>query len=79
LVLSNLATPIPVSLDGQSHTVDVPLEPVAYTMRAGASVTLQLVGSAGLYASVIPSSGVLNVSNMQLTLPTADPGSVTST
>jgi ABC-2 type transport system ATP-binding protein len=79
LVLSNLATPIPVTLDGQSHTIDIPLEPVAYTMRPGASVTLQLVGSAGLYASVIPTSGVLDVTNMQLTLPTADPTSVTPT
>ena len=80
LVLSNLVTPIPVTLDGQSHTiVDIPLEPVAYTMRPGATVTLQLVGSAGLYPTIIPSSGVLNVSNMQLTLPTADPASITST
>lgn len=72
LVLSNLATPIPVTLDGQTHTVDIPLEPVAYTMRPGASVTLQLVGSAGLYTTVIPSFGVLHVSNMTVTLPTAD-------
>lgn len=79
LVLSYLATPIPVTLDGQSHTVDIPLEPVAYTMRPGASVTLQLVGSAGLYATVAPSAGVLNVSSMQLTLPTADPAAITPT
>lgn len=79
LVLSYLATPIPVTLDGQTHTVDIPLEPVAYTMRPGASVTLQLVGSAGLYATVAPSTGVLRVSSMQLTLPTADPAAITPT
>ncbi|WP_235009606.1 CocE/NonD family hydrolase [Mycobacterium sp. 3519A] len=78
LVLSYLATPIPVTLDGATHTVDLPLEPVSYTMRPGDSVTLQLVGSAGLYATVIPSGGVLNVSNMKLTLPTADPSAVTA-
>jgi ABC-2 type transport system ATP-binding protein len=47
-------------------------------MRPGDSVTMQLVGSAGLYATVIPSGGVLNVSNMKLTLPTADPSAVTA-
>ena len=72
LVLGNNVTPIPVTLDGQAHTVTVPLEPVAQTLRPGETVTLQLVASAGIYATIIPSLGALNVSSMQLALPTAD-------
>ena len=70
LVLGNNVTPIPVTLDGQAHTVTVPLEPVAHTLRPGETVTLQLVASAGIYATIIPSLGALNVSSMQLALPT---------
>ncbi len=78
LVLSSLATPIAVTLDGDTHTLTVPLEPVAHTLRPGESVTLQLVGSAGLYERITPSLGDLKVSSMQLTLPTADPAKVSS-
>ena len=41
-------------------------------------MTLQLVASAGLYERVIPSLGVLNVSSMQLALPTADAAAILS-
>ena len=73
LVLGYIATPIPVTLDGTTRTVTVDLEPVAHTLRPGESVTLQLVASAGLYERINPALGVLNVSSMQLTLPTANP------
>ena len=76
LVLGYIATPIPVTLDGTTRTVTVDLEPVAHTLRPGESVTLQLVASAGLYERIIPALGVLNVSSMQLTLPTANPAAV---
>ena len=76
LVLGYIATPIPVTLDGTTRTVTVDLEPVAHTLRPGESVTLQLVASAGLYERIIPGLGVLNVSCMQLTLPTANPAAV---
>ena len=78
LVLGNIVTPIPVTLDGQTHTVSLSLEPVAQTLRPGQTVTLQLVASAGLYERVIPSLGVLNVSSMQLTLPTVDAAAISS-
>ena len=78
LVLGNIVTPIPVTLDGHTHTVSLSLEPVAHTLRPGQTVTLQLVASAGLYERVIPSLGVLNVSSMQLTLPTADAAAISS-
>jgi ABC-2 type transport system ATP-binding protein len=78
LVLGNIVTPVPVTLDGQTHTVSLALEPVAQTLRPGQTVTLQLVASAGLYESVVPSLGVLTVSNMQLMLPTSDAAAISS-
>ena len=41
-------------------------------------MTLQLVATAGLYEKIIPSLGVLNVSSMQLVLPTADAAAISS-
>ncbi|MET4430081.1 CocE/NonD family hydrolase [Mycolicibacterium sp. 624] len=76
LVLGYVVTPIPVTLDGQTHTVTVALEQVAHTLRPGQTVTLQLVSTAGLYATVVPPLGVLNVSSMQLTLPAVDAAAV---
>ncbi len=72
LVLGSIVTPIPVTLDGQTHTITVPLEPVVHTLRPGETVTLQLVASAGIYATILPSLGALNVSSMQLALPTTN-------
>jgi ABC-2 type transport system ATP-binding protein len=70
LVLGNHVTPIPVTLDGQTHTVKIPLEMVAHTLAPGETVTLQLVASAVEYQALW-SSGELNVSSMKLSLPTA--------
>lgn len=70
LVLGSLATPVPVNLDGDTHTVTIDLEPVAHTLRPGESVTLQLVSSAGLYERIVPSLGTLTVSGMQVSVPT---------
>lgn len=72
-VLGNLVTPIPVTLDGQTHTVSIALgtlEDVAYTAAGpGSTLTLQLVGSATPFEN-LTSFGVINVSNLSLSLPT---------
>jgi len=77
LVLGNLATPVPVTLDGRTHTVTVRLEQVAHTLRPGETVTLQLVASAVPYLT-LGSLGVLNVSDMRIALPTAAAAARTS-
>jgi ABC-2 type transport system ATP-binding protein len=69
LVVGDLVTPVPVTLDAQVHTVTVPLEEVAQTMSPGDTLTLQLVGSATSYED-FTSVGVINVSTIQLALPT---------
>jgi ABC-2 type transport system ATP-binding protein len=76
LVLGNLVTPVPVTLDGQTHTVSVQMEMVAQTLSPGETVTLQLVASAFPYET-ITSLGELDVSGMTLSLPTANAADVT--
>jgi ABC-2 type transport system ATP-binding protein len=73
LVLGNVVTPVPVTLDGQTHTISVPLEEVAQTMAAGDTLTLQIVGSATTYEN-LTSLGVIDVSSVQVTLPTVGAG-----
>jgi len=50
LVLGNQITPIPLKLDGATHTTTVPLETVVFAARPGARLTLQLVATTVAYA-----------------------------
>ena len=68
-VLGNQATPIPVTLDGQTRTLSISLEPVAQTLRPGQTLTLQLVASTANYEN-LGAFGALTVSSMQVSLPT---------
>ena len=76
-MLGNHVTPVPVTLDGQTHTVSVPMEMVAQTLKPGESVTLQLVASAFPYET-ITTWGVLTVSSMTLSLPTANAAAIST-
>jgi len=69
LVLGNLITPVPVELDGQSHTVEIDLESIAYRMAPSDSLTLQIVGATSAYADATQ-WGFINVSDVELALPT---------
>jgi ABC-2 type transport system ATP-binding protein len=68
LVLSNIATPIPVTLDGKTHTVSMSMEDVAYSADAGDSLTLQITSSAINYEKFWGYGGI-NISDIDLTLP----------
>lgn len=68
-VLGNQATPIPVTLDGKTHTLSISLEPVAQTLRPGQTLTLQLVASTANYEN-FGAFGALRVSSLQVSLPT---------
>lgn len=76
LVLGGQVTPIPVTLDGQPRSISVALEPVAHTLKPGQTVTVQLVASSTLYGT-ITSFGSLRVTDMHLSVPTADPARIT--
>ncbi|WP_445168285.1 CocE/NonD family hydrolase [Mycolicibacterium sp. Dal123E01] len=75
-VLGNQVTPILVTLDGTERSVNIPLEMVAQTLKPGQKVTLQLFGSSASYRAV-GAMGELTVSNIELSLPTVDPSTIT--
>jgi len=76
MVLGSQVTPIPVTLDGQTHSISIPLEPVAHALKPGQTVTAPLVASSTTYATAT-AFGSLRVTDMLLTLPTADLATLT--
>jgi ABC-2 type transport system ATP-binding protein len=69
LVLGNHATPIPVVLDGKTHTVTYSLEQVAHTLQPGQSVTVQIVTSSVKFFNFY-NWGSITVEGMSISLPT---------
>ncbi len=71
-VLGNIATPIPVTLDGQSHSISRDLETVAGRAPAGGGYTLQLTASSSLY-DLQRSTGIVDLDDVHVTMPLGDP------
>jgi ABC-2 type transport system ATP-binding protein len=70
IVVNNQITPIPVTLDGKSHTVTLPLESIGYTAKAGTSLQLQLVATTVAY--ITPRlGGTINFERVRVEVPTA--------
>lgn len=78
LVLGNHTTPIPVQLDGNSHTVTVPLEQVAHTLMPGQSVTVQIVTSSFAFLNFY-SGGAITIDELSVRLPTLAAGQAAQT
>ena len=76
-VVGNNVTPIPVTLDGQSNTVTVSMQDIAYTVGANDSLTLQILAYASLFAN--SSIGAVNISDVQLDLPLRNQSSASYT
>ncbi len=70
LVVGNQVSPVPVTLDGNQHTVSVPLADIVYTMSPDSDLELQIVSFATAWAS-FTQFGAINVQNVRLELPTA--------
>ena len=70
IVLGNQITPIIVTLDGKTHQTSVPLEVVAFTGKAGAHVTLQLVATTIAYAQP-RLGGSITFAKVEISLPVA--------
>ncbi len=69
IVVNNQITPIPVTLDGRSHTLTVPLESVGFTAKADTSLELQLAATTVAY--ITPRlGGTITFSRIRLHLPT---------
>jgi ABC-2 type transport system ATP-binding protein len=71
-VLGNMATPIPLTLDGGRHSISRDLELVAGRAPAGGGYTLQLTASSSLY-DIQRSAGVVNFGGIDVSLPLGDP------
>jgi ABC-2 type transport system ATP-binding protein len=69
VVVGNQATPVPLTLDGQPHTISRPLEAIAASAPAGARYTLQLTGGTQLYGPV-RGAAAITFSAIRLELPT---------
>jgi ABC-2 type transport system ATP-binding protein len=69
LVVGNQVTPIPVTLDGATHTITRRLEGVAASMVAGGGYRLQLIGGSQVYGPV-RGAGTITFSSAQVDLPT---------
>ncbi|MDA0162676.1 hypothetical protein OM076_20555 [Solirubrobacter ginsenosidimutans] len=75
VVVGNQATPIPVTLDGQPHTIARPLEAIAASAAKGAKYTLQLTGGTLLYG---PARGAaaITFTKIAVALPTVGANAV---
>lgn len=75
LVLGNQVTPIKVTLDGEQHTIELPLEVIAHYLDASSSLTLQIVATTTAYATP-PLGGSIDITDLSLDLPVAPTKSV---
>lgn len=67
-VVGNITTAIPVTLDGREHTVQLPMEWIAYTAGPEDSLTLQITSSATQYEQAW-AYGLINIDNISLDIP----------
>lgn len=67
-VVGNQATPIPLTLDGASHTIVRPLNGIAYSATPTSQLQLQIVPATGLYREQT-STGLVTLQNVNLKLP----------
>jgi ABC-2 type transport system ATP-binding protein len=69
LVLGNQVTPIPVRLDGATHTVSRSLEGVAASLAPGRRYRLQLIGGTQVYGPA-RGAGAITFGAVRISLPT---------
>jgi ABC-2 type transport system ATP-binding protein len=68
IVLGGQVTPIQIELDGQPHTLNVSLEPVAYDVSPSSRLRLELIPATNVYGNQ-RATGSADFSNVELTLP----------
>jgi ABC-2 type transport system ATP-binding protein len=71
IVVNNLATPIPVALDGDEHQLSIPLERIA-SRSTPAGYELQIVAGTSVY-DVQRSTGFIDVASAHVELPVSEP------
>jgi ABC-2 type transport system ATP-binding protein len=71
-VLGNQVTPIPIRLDGASHTVTEPLEILSATDRPGEHFTVQIVAATVAYQAQ-RATGAVSLTGVHVALPAVNP------
>ena len=67
-MVGNQATPIPVTLDGLTHTIERPLEAIAAEAVAGSRYRLQITPTTTLYTAQ-RSVGLVTFGRIEVSLP----------
>ena len=75
LVLGNVVTPVPVTLDGKQHTLTMDLSDIVYTNASADSrtLTVQITSSATAFEN-FTSFGLMNISDVSVTMPNRTAG-----
>jgi ABC-2 type transport system ATP-binding protein len=73
LTVGNQITPIEVTLDGETHTAEVPLEVVSHALTRSSRLTLQLVATTVAYARP-RLGGSVTFESIDVSLPVAESG-----
>lgn len=66
--LGNQATPIPLTLDGNPHTIDRALNAIAYSATPASRLQLQVIPATSLYREQT-STGVVTLQHVDITMP----------
>ena len=73
VVVGNQVTPIPVRLDGATHTVTRPLEGIAAALGPNSKLVLQVTGGSQVYGPV-RTAGAVRIARARLEIPTVGSG-----
>ena len=69
----NQVRPIPLSLDGEQHTIERPLEGIAASLTPQSKLTLQITGGSQVYGSARTAADV-QIAKARLSIPTLGAG-----
>ena len=73
LVVGNIVTPVPVTLNGRDQTATIDLNDIAYTVSPDSQLELQIFTTATSYLN-LTQYGFVDIKGVQVTLPTTTQG-----
>ncbi|MBX7435194.1 peptidase S15 [Mycobacterium sp. Y57] len=73
LVVGNIVTPVPVTLNGQTHTATIDLSDISYTVEPDSELELQIFTTATPFLN-LTQFGFVNIQSVEVTLPTTTQG-----
>ena len=73
LVVGNIVSPVPVTLNGRDQQVEIDLEDIAYTMTPGSDLSLQIFTTATPFLN-FTQFGFVHIDSVEVTLPTTSAG-----